>query len=289
MKAGLVAEIMALRALDELGVRLDGDVFVESVISEEDGGAGALATILRGYTADAAIITEPTNLAIISAQGGSLVFRLTITGRSAHACMRNEGVSALEKFLPIHTAILEHERRHHESIVHPLYQRFGNRAPINIGVVRAGNWPSSVPESIVVEGRAGLVPGETLESARAALIDAIESAARADPWLAEHPPKIEWFSGQFTAAETPTDHPLMHALQKAHLGATGAPAVVEAVTYGADMRHYVNIGGIPCLMYGAGDVARAHRPDEFVPIADMKTVATTLASVLVDWCGARYI
>ena len=103
------------------------------MISEEDGGAGALATLLRGYKADAAIITEPTNLAIVSAQGGSLVFRLTVTGRSAHACMRNEGVSALEKFLPIHAAILEHERQHHEAIDHPLYQGFENRAPINIG------------------------------------------------------------------------------------------------------------------------------------------------------------
>src|SRR4029079_19575102 len=103
MKAGLVAELMALRTLDELGITLNGDVFIESVISEEDGGAGALATILRGYTADAAIITEPTRLAIIPAQGGSLVFRLTITRRSAHACLRNEGVSALEMVTPLHT------------------------------------------------------------------------------------------------------------------------------------------------------------------------------------------
>lgn len=287
MKAGLVAELMALRALDELGITLNGDVFVESVISEEDGGAGALATILRGYTADGAIITEPTNLAIISAQGGSLVFRLTITGRSAHACVRNEGVSALEKFLPIHAAILEHERQHHEAIDHPLYERFANRAPINIGTVRSGNWPSSVPESIVVEGRAGLVPGETLEKTKTALVEVIDQVAASDPWLSEHPPLIEWFSGQFTAAETPLDSPLMHTLQNAHLQTTGARPIIDAATYGADMRHFVNIAGIPCLMYGAGDVARAHRPDEFVPISEVKTVARTLALTLVDWCGVH--
>ena len=289
MKAGLVGELMALRALDELGISLNGDVFVESVISEEDGGAGALATILRGYTADAAIITEPTNLSIIAAQGGSLVFRLTITGRSAHACVRDEGVSALEKFLPIHAAILAHERAHHESIDHPLYQRFGNRAPINIGTVHAGNWPSSVPESLVVEGRAGLVPGESLEETRAALVAAVEEAVATDPWFAEHPPRIEWFSGQFTAAETSTDDPLMHALQNAHADVTGQRAVIDAVTYGADMRHFVNIGGIPCLMYGAGDVARAHRPDEFVPVSEVKTVAKTLAVTLARWCGTNHI
>ncbi|MER3486334.1 MAG: acetylornithine deacetylase, partial [Chloroflexota bacterium] len=85
---------------------LAGDVIVQSVIAEEDGGAGTLAAILRGYTADAAIITEPTNLAVIPAQGGSLVFRLRIQGKSAHACVRNEGVSAIEKFFVIYQALL---------------------------------------------------------------------------------------------------------------------------------------------------------------------------------------
>jgi acetylornithine deacetylase len=289
MKAGLIAEILALRALDEVGVTLRGDVCVESVISEEDGGAGTLAAILRGHTADAAIITEPTKLAIIPAQGGSLVFRMTITGRSAHACVRNEGVSALEKFLPIHAAILDHEQRHHDSITHPLYHSFANRAPINIGTVSSGNWHSSVPESITVEGRAGLVPGETLDDTRAALVEVIERAAASDPWLWEHPPQIEWFSGQFTAAETAIDHPLMRTLQSAHARMTGAAPAIEAVTYGADMRHFVNIGQIPCVMYGAGDVIRAHRPDEFVPISEVQTVAKTLAATLVEWCGAEHV
>jgi acetylornithine deacetylase len=285
MKAGLVAEIMALRALDEVGIRLNGDVLIESVISEEDGGAGALATLLRGHTADAAIITEPTNLAIISAQGGSAVFRITITGRSAHACVRDEGVSALEKFIPIHAAILEHERRHHESITHPLYRQFANRAPINFGVVRAGNWPSSVPETLVAEGRAGLVPGETLAETREALLTVIDEAVAADTWLADNPPAVEWFSGQFAPAETTPDHPLSLTLHEAHLAVTGGSPVVEGVTYGADMRHFANFGRIPCLMYGPGDVRRAHAPNEFVPLGEIQTVAKTLALTLVGWCG----
>ena len=286
MKAGLIAEIMALRALDVVGIKLNGDVFVESVISEEDGGAGTLATILRGYRADAAIITEPTKLAIVPAQGGSLVFRLTITGRSAHACVRNEGVSALEAFLPIHAAILDHERSHHDEITHPLYRPFANRAPINIGTVAAGNWHSSVPELITVEGRAGLVPGETLDETRAALVDVINDAASADPWLREHPPRIEWFSGQFAAAQTSLDHPLIRTLQTAHQNVTNTAPAIEAVTYGADLRHFVNIGRMPCVMFGAGDVTQAHRPDEFVPLGEVQTVAKTLAVALTEWCGA---
>jgi acetylornithine deacetylase len=241
--------------------------------------------LLRGHTADAAIITEPTNLAIISAQGGSAVFRITITGRSAHACVREEGVSALEKFIPIHAAILEHERRHHESITHPLYRQFANRAPINFGVVRAGNWPSSVPETLVAEGRAGLVPGETLAETREALLTVINKAVAADTWLAENPPAVEWFSGQFAPAETTPDHQLSLTLHEAHLAVAGGLPVVEGVTYGADMRHFVNIAGIPCVMYGADDVGGAHAPDESVAIQDMLTCAKAVALAARDWCS----
>jgi len=283
MKAGLVAELIAVRALQSLGIEPGGDVFVESVISEEDGGAGSLATILRGYTADAAIITEPTQTNVITAHGGSLVFRLTISGRSAHACVRNAGVSAIEKFVPIHQALLDHEMQHHASITHPLFEAFSNRAPINIGVIHGGNWASSVPESVVIEGRAGLVPGETLEQTRRELLAAIDQVVQRDAWLRAHPPDIEWFSGQFTASETPVDSPIVKTIAGAHAAVTGAPPKIEAATYGADMRHFVNIGGIPCVMYGPGNVDRAHRPDEFVPLTEIAVVASAISVACATW------
>lgn len=96
MKAGVVANIVAAAALRDVGWQPAGDLIVESVVSEEDGGAGTLAAILRGYTADACIITEPTACSIVVAQGGSLVFRIHISGKSAHAAARNEGESAFE-------------------------------------------------------------------------------------------------------------------------------------------------------------------------------------------------
>ena len=284
MKGGLVAELIALRALYDLGIQLAGDVKVQSVVSEEDGGAGTLAAILRGHTGDAAVITEPTRLSVVTAQGGSLVFRLTVTGKSAHACVRDEGVSAVEKFALIHRALRDHESAHHAAIGHPLYAPLPNRAPINIGMVRAGNWPSSVPETLVAEGRAGLVPGESLEATREALLRAIADACAEDQWLRANPPTVEWFSGQFSAAEVSPDSPIAATVRNAHALVAGAEPLVEGVTYGADMRHFVE-AGIPCVMYGAGDVRVAHHADEFVPIADLMTVATTLCATLLDWCG----
>lgn len=285
MKAGLVAELIAIKALQAAGVRLNGDVKVESVISEEDGGAGALATILRGHRADAVIITEPTRLAVIPAQGGSLVFRLHVQGRSAHACVRDEGVSAIEKYYLLHQAMVAFERQRNASIDHPLYAQIENKIPINIGNMRAGNWPSSVPEFAVVEGRAGLVPGEDLDAFKASFARMIHDAAAADPWLAEHPPVLEWFSGQFAPAEVPLDSPIVALLRQAHEAVTGAPPAIDAATYGADMRHFVLFGDMPCVMYGAGDVRLAHYTDEFVPLSEVATVATTLAVTMAAWCG----
>jgi len=287
MKAGLATNLFALAAVRDAGVPLAGDVIVQSVIAEEDGGAGTLAAILRGYTADAAIITEPTNLAVIPAQGGSLVFRLRIQGKSAHACVRNEGVSAIEKFFVIYQALLAFEARRNATIAHPLYASIANKIPINIGIVHAGTWPSSVPESLIAEGRAGLVPGEDLDGFRQEFAAVVRAAASEDPWLHDHPPIVEWFSGQFAPAEIPGDSPLVTLLQHAHSQATGQPVRIDAATYGADMRHFLLFGNTPCLMYGAGDVRLAHYTDESIALEDIRTATLTIALAIAEWCGVH--
>ena len=129
MKGGLVTHLIALDALSDLGLGLRGDVTVAATVGEENGGLGALSTVLRGYRADAALITEPTRLALVPAQGGSLVFRLKIPGRSAHAAVRDEGVSALEKFVPIFENLRELEQERNGVLSHPLYVTYVTKCP----------------------------------------------------------------------------------------------------------------------------------------------------------------
>jgi acetylornithine deacetylase len=287
MKGGLVTYIAALDALAGLGIELRGDISVAATVGEENGGLGALSTILRGYRADAALITEPTRLALVPAQGGSLVFRLTISGRSAHAAVRDEGVSALEKLLPIFEDLMKLEEERNAVLSHPLYERLRNKVPINVGVVRAGNWASTVPESLVAEGRVGLIPGEEIEPFRELVAGRIAAVAEHDSWLREHPPKLEWFGGQFAPAEVPSDAPICEALKRAHELATGEEPAVEGVPYGADMRLFIRFGEMPCVMYGAGDVNVAHAPDEHVSIKELLTATKTIACLLADWCGVE--
>ncbi len=287
MKGGLVTHLVALDALSDLGVRLRGDVTVAATVGEENGGLGALSTVLRGYRADAALITEPTRLALVTAQGGSLVFRLKLTGRSAHAAVRDEGVSALEKFVPIFEDLRRLERERNGSLSHPLYDGLRNKVPINVGVVRAGTWASTVPESLVAEGRVGLIPGEEVEPFRELVEGRIAAVAESDPWLRRHPPELTWFGGQFAPAEVPPDAPICEAIERAHERVTGERPSVEGVPYGADMRLFVRFGGMPCVMYGAGDVRVAHAPDEHISISDLLTATQTVACLLADWCGVE--
>jgi acetylornithine deacetylase len=285
MKGGLVTHLVALDALSDLGLGLRGDVTVAATVGEENGGLGALSTVLRGYRADAALITEPTRLALVPAQGGSLVFRLKIPGRSAHAAVRDEGVSALEKFVPIFENLRELEQERNGVLSHPLYDGVSNKVPINIGLVRAGNWASTVPESLVAEGRVGLIPGEEVGPFKDLVSERIATVAERDPWLREHPPKLEWFGGQFAPAEVQPDAPICEALKRAHERVTGEVPTVEGVPYGADMRLFIRFGSMPCVMYGAGDVNVAHAPDEHISVTELLTATTTVACLLADWCG----
>jgi acetylornithine deacetylase len=285
MKGGLVTHLVALDALSDLGLGLRGDVTVAATVGEENGGLGALSTVLRGYSADAAIITEPTRLALVPAQGGSLVFRLKIPGRSAHAAVRDEGVSALEKFVPIFENLRELEQERNGVLSHPLYEGVRNKVPINVGVVRAGNWASTVPESLIVEGRVGLIPGEEVDPFKDLFSERIAAVAERDPWLREHPPELEWFGGQFAPAEIDPDAPICEAVKRAHKRVTGKEPPVEGVPYGADMRLFIHFGGMPCVMYGAGDVNVAHAPDEHISVTELLTATSTVACLLAGWCG----
>jgi len=288
MKGGIVSMMLARQALAKIGVQVHGDVLLATSVGEEDGGLGALSTILRGHRADGVIVTEPSRRALVIAQGGSLVFRITVPGKAAHGAARWEGESALEHFIPIFNNLLEWERERNRDLSHPLYDHLENKFPISVGLVQAGNWASTVPESLVAEGRLGFLPGETIEEMQAATAARLERVARADPWLREHPPTLEWFGGQFASAEVAPDHPLAVTVAEAHQASTGEAVSVQGVTYGADMRLFLQIGDMPTVIYGGGDVRLAHVADEYIEMSDVLLAAETMALAIVSWCGYDY-
>ena len=142
-----------------------------------------------------------------------------------------------------------------------------------------------MPDLLICEGRYGIAPGEDSESAKREFTDAVRDAASRDPYLQDHPPVIEWWGGQFMPAATALDAGIVRTASEAIRSVSGHPPRVEAMTYGADMRLLVNQGGIPTVLFGPGDVRRAHRPDELVPIEDLLTVARVIALLILRFRG----
>jgi acetylornithine deacetylase len=287
MKAGVAANIFAIQALQSLSYRPAADVLVESVIGEESGGVGTLTTIVKGYRADAAVITEPTRLRLCPVQSGALSFRIKVAGRAIHACMKPYGVSAIEKFYVVLQAVQQLEKRRHVEYTNPLYEDPNNIAPVNFGTLHSGEWPSTVPDELVVEGRFGVLPGESTDEARRALANALTARAHGDPWLADHPPHLEWFEGQFESGETSREAPIVHAIAEGHAQILGAAPVVQGVTYGSDLRLFTNHGGIPAVLYGPGSIFDAHTVNEHVDLEEVVTATKVLACIVSNWCGGE--
>lgn len=278
-------------------VRLGGRLAVASVVGEEDGGTGTLATLLRDHSADAAVVVEPTQLRVVPAQAGSLMFRLTVFGSSARGCVREQGVSAVEKFVLLFATLrdLEAERcgvaRGYSAVAGDsrggLFAAYRLPWPIEVGTMRAGDWASSVPDTLVAEGRYGVAIGEDPVEARRAFEEAITRAASADPWLQEHPPTVEWWGGRFDPALTDLADPIVATVVGAATAVTGSPPLVEGVTYGADMRLLVNVGGIPTVLFGPGEVRVAHMPDAYLPIDQLHAAAEALVLTALRFCGVE--
>jgi acetylornithine deacetylase len=197
--------------------------------------------------------------------------------------MKSRGVSAIEKFALLLNAINQLETHRHQNFRHPLYNDPNGIAPISVGTVRGGNWHSTVAEEVVAEGRLGVFPGESNAQARAMLEATVHAAAHADPWLSQHPPKIEWIEGQFEAGETPADHPFIQLLAEAHEQVLGARPPLKGVPYGSDMRFFTNHAKIPATHYGPGDVSHAHAANEFVDLAEVVTATKVIALMLANW------
>ncbi len=287
MKAGAAANLAVARALVASGLKLERPFALHSVVSEEDGGLGAFATMLRGHTGEAAVLTEPTSGRLVVANAGALTFELRIAGRAAHGSTRLEGHSAIDAFLPVLAALHELERERNAD-PDPLFADVTDLPyPISVGTAHAGDWASSVPDLLVAHGRLGVRLDEAPADARSSLEAALARAAVADPWLRDHPVEVNWPGGQFASGRIEARHPLIDEVATSIADVEGRATQQSAAPYGSDLRLYSSLGGIPTLHYGPGDVRFAHAPREQVAVDELIRVARSLAVLAVRRCGAR--
>lgn len=283
MRAGVVAALHASAAVVAAHGAPPGDVVVQSVVGEEDGGLGTFAALRRDATFAGCVIAEPTDDAIVCANGGALTWRMTVRGRSAHASNRLDGVSALDRFLPVYRALEDLETSLNTGNAHSLMRDLALPYPLNVGIVRAGDWASSVPDELVCDGRVGVPLGLAAAEVRRRFENVVAAAAddRGET------PRVEWTGGQFEPAETPAEDPLVTHLAAAATTATGTAPRLVGAPYGSDLRHFRS-HGIAAVLFGPGELAQAHATDERVEIASVVRHVEVLTGLAATFGNASF-
>ena len=277
MKGPLLAALAGIRAAVASGWEPAGRLLMHSVIGEEDGGLGTLASVLRGHTGDGAVVMEPTGLHVASAQAGALNFRLTVPGQAAHGALRYEGVSAIDNFIHVYRALSELESARNQGVDDPRFSHLPIPYPICVGTVEGGEWASSVAQRVTAEGRFGVPVGERVETARRVLEDHVARACGEHPWLRERPARLEWWGGQFGPCESPAEARIVEVSLGVAATLDAEKARPVGVPYGSDLRLLVNEGGTPGVLFGPGDIRLAHGEDESISIVELMNGARAVA------------
>ena len=285
MKAGIVAYTMAFKALRSLGYAPAAPVYLQSVVEEECTGNGALACLCRGYRADAAIIPEPFNQTLMTAQIGVMWAEISVTGRAAHMIDRSQGTSAIDAALIVadHLKALETEWND-PALRHPAYEGVPHPINFNLGRIEGGEWTSSVPERCALHWRLSFYPGMSAAEARQAIEDCVAQAVAGDARLDGCAAAIRWYGFQAPGFEIDAQQPMMRLLADAHRAVSGEAIQEIACTCTTDARFFALYGDTPATCYGP-EASAIHTFDESVSLQSLREVTTVLAFFIAAWCG----
>lgn len=271
MKGSLAAMLVAAARASSQPLR--GDIIVSCVADEEDASSGT-RTILEHTTADAAIVTEPTEMTLVTAHKGFIWATITTHGVAAHGSRPELGVDAIAKIGPVLSALEELDRRLRANPSHPLL----GSGSVHAGMISGGAERSSYPALCVLELERRTIPGESTNTLRQELDAIIAMCRRRDP--------------QFQASvalglvrepfEAPADAPLIALLRDSAAPVLGAPPPIAGASFWADAA-LLQASGIPTVMFGPTG-AGAHAAHEYVELDSLMQLAAILKRTISSWC-----
>ncbi len=274
MKGGVAAMCAAAWRAARAG--LAGEIIVAAVVDEEFESIGTRALIGGGVRADAAIVTEPTRLAIAPAHRGFTWVEVAVRGRAAHGSRYDVGVDAIR-----HAGRLLFELDRLESTdlanrTHPLL----GHASLHAATIAGGLGWSTYPESCVLRIERRTLPGEQPEGA---VREVVEACARVKESVPGFEATVQHVLSR-RASDVALDAPIVRALETA-LGDAGEPACIEGLSAWTDAA-LLNEAGVPAICFGPGDIAMAHSAEEWVAEDELERSASVLARLAIAWCGA---
>jgi acetylornithine deacetylase len=289
MKAGMAANLFAFDALRRIGLQPAATVYLQSVVEEECTGNGALACLVRGYKADAAIIPEPEDDRLVRANVGVIWFRVHVRGQPVHVREARRGANAIEAATRLIGALRrleaewnarKGEHRYFEALEHPIN--------FNVGRIEGGDWASSVPAWCTLDCRIAIFPGIDPRDAAREIEAALLAASRDDPFLSNDPPRVE-YNGFFARGYVLEEgSEAERALGRAHALSFGRSLETFVTPGYLDARVLVLYGDTPCLVYGPVS-ENIHGFDERVCLASVKRVTGSIALFMAEWCGVETV
>jgi acetylornithine deacetylase len=271
MKAGVVAALIAARECARLG--LAGDVVVACVADEEHASLGVQEAV-RHVAADAAIVTEPTELEVVIAHRGFVWSEIEVEGRAAHGSRPHLGVDAIVKMGPVLTALGELDA----ALAERTHPRLG-RGSVHASLIEGGAELSSYPGRCVLGLERRTLPGETAATIEREIAALLERCAAADPELRAEQRTL-LVRDPFEIDE---DAELVATVRGAAEEVLGTPVTLAGASYWADAA-FIAAAGIPTVMFGPSGEG-AHAVEEWVSLRDTEAVARTLVRVAERVCA----
>ena len=272
MKGGVAA--MCAAAARVKGA-LKGDLIVACVADEEWRSLGTSALVASGVRADAAIVTEPTGLAIMPAHKGFAWIQITTRGRAAHGSRWDLGVDAIR-----HAGLVlaELERLDAESLPKKSHRLLG-RPSLHAGEISGGLGLSTYTDQCVLKIERRTIPGESTEDVQRE-IDAVCALLRSR--IAAFDADVQLLFSQ-PPSDVDQDAPICRALGRA-LEAHKVAARTAGMSAWTDAA-LLNQSGVPAICFGPGDMGLAHAAEEYIEMREVEIAADVLASLARDWCN----
>jgi acetylornithine deacetylase len=274
MKSG-VAAMCAAAALAAPSLS-QGELIVAAVVDEEFASRGTRALVERGVRAEAAVVTEPTTLAIMPAHRGFVWIDLVFHGRAAHGSRYDVGVDAIRHAGLVLAELDTLDRTTLADRTHPLL----GHASLHASLVSGGTGMSTYPDRCELKIERRTLPGETPAQVTAEIEAACARVRSRRPEL--------HVDVAMTLAQNPSDvdpdAPVMRALRDA-LAHQALPLRVEGMSAWTDAA-ILNDAGIPAVCFGPGDISLAHGPEEYVEVEQIRQAAAVLERLATRWCGS---
>ena len=273
MKGGLAA--MCAAAALGAGTNPRQQILITAVADEEYESLGTIALLDEGIRADAAIIGEPTRLAICPAHRGFAWFDVTVRGRAAHGSRYDIGIDAITNAALLLAELDALEQTREKGLRHALL----GRGSLHASTIKGGSGISTYPEVCVLSIERRTLPGESADVAMQEILDACARVREGHP---QFDADVTLTNAQLPSDVSP-DAPVVRLLVGG-LEAEGVTPKIEGLSAWTDAALF-NAVGIPTVCFGPGDIALAHAAEEFVSIAEIEQATRVLTRVVRDWCS----